>query len=123
MIAFVTRIAQYARAKRGDFMIIPQNGEALLEDPGYRAVISAQAKEDIFFGIDGDGKANKTDDVATCLECIAQARDAGLPILAVEYLKDGKKIADAQSKLAAAGCTAYFGPRDLDDIPEGQFSR
>ena len=121
MIAFVTRIAKYARSKRPDFMIIPQNGEALLADAGYRAVISAQAKEDIFYGQDGDGRANKKAAVEECLGCLAHARDAGLPILAVEYLKDDKKINDAQAKLANAGCTAYFGPRALDDVPEGQF--
>ncbi len=121
MIAFVTRLAKYARVKRADFMIIPQNGEALLEDAGYRAVISAQAKEDIFYGQDGDGKANKKAAVEECLDCLAHARDAGLPILAVEYLKDNKKISDAQAKLANAGCAAYFGPRALDDVPEGQF--
>jgi cysteinyl-tRNA synthetase len=121
MIAFVVRISQYARAKRADFMIIPQNGEALLEDPGYRAAISAQAKEDIFFGMDGDGKANKKGAVDDCLDCLAHAREAGLPILAVEYLKDGKKFTDAKSRLAQAGCVAYFGPRDLDDVPDAQF--
>ena len=120
MITFVKRIAAYARAKRPDFMIIPQNGEALLEDAGYRAVISAQAKEDIFYGQDGDGKANKKNAVAGCLENLAHANAAGLPILAIEYLNDGRKIADAQAKLADAGCCAYFGPRDLDHIQDGQ---
>ena len=122
MIAFVTAIARYARRKRPDFMVIPQNGEALLEDAGYRAVISAQAKEDIFYGADGDGHANKKGAVAECLDCLAHARNAGLPILAVEYLNDGRKIADAGSRLKDAGCTPYFGPRDLDGISKDQFS-
>jgi cysteinyl-tRNA synthetase, unknown class len=121
MIAFVTAIATYARAKRPGFWIIPQNGEALLEDAAYRKVISAQAKEDIFYGQDGDGKPNKKGAVDDCLGNLAYARDAGIPILAIEYLADGKKTSDAQAKLASVGCTATFGPRDLKTIDLKQF--
>ncbi len=120
MIAFVTKIAAYARKKRPGFMVIPQNGEALLEDPAYRKVISAQAKEDIFYGQDGDGKNNKKAAVSECLDNLALARADGIPILAIEYLDDGKKISDARGKLADAGCCAYFGPRDLDEIRADQ---
>ena len=118
MIELVKRIAAHARRTRPEFLIIPQNGEALLSDAGYRGVISAQAKEDIFFGQDGDGRANKKGAVNECLEYLAKARDEGICILAVEYLDDGAKISDARGKLADAGCCAYFGPRDLDDVPD-----
>lgn len=121
MIAFVKKIAAYARRKRPDFMIIPQNGEALLEDAGYRAVISAQGKEDVFYGENGDGKPNKKQSVNDCLECLAPARAAGIPVLVVEYLDDARKIADARAKLAGLGCPAYFGPRDLAQVPASQF--
>ncbi len=121
MIAFVTSIARYARAKRPDFWIVPQNGEALLEDAAYRRIISAQAKEDIFYGQDGDGKPNNKGAVDDCLGYLAYAREAGLPILAIEYLKDGKKVGDAQAKLASVGCTPTFGPRDLKTINLKQF--
>jgi cysteinyl-tRNA synthetase len=116
MIAFVTAISEYARERRPNFWIIPQNGEALLEDAGYRAVISAQGKEDIFYGQDGDGKANNKGTIKDCLDSLAYAHADGIPVLAIEYLSDGKKIAQAMTKLAEAGCTAYFGPRDLDKL-------
>lgn len=116
MIAFVQTISRYARSKRAGFMIIPQNGEALLADAGYRAAISAQAKEDVFYGGDGDGKANKSGDVADVLANLKYARDAGIPILAIEYLDDGRKIADAKGRLEQNGCCSYFGPRDLASI-------
>ena len=116
MIAFVQTISRYARSKRAGFMIIPQNGEALLADAGYRAAISAQAKEDVFYGGDGDGKANKSGDVADVLANLKYARDAGIPILAIEYLDDGRKIADAKGRLEQNGCCTYFGPRDLASI-------
>ena len=116
MIAFVTRIADYARRKRPGFMVIPQNGEALLEDAGYRRVISAQAKEDIFYGQDGDGKSNKKPAIQECLDHLKLAIDDGIPVIAIEYLKDDKKRTEATRRLAEAGCCAYFGPRALDKI-------
>jgi cysteinyl-tRNA synthetase, unknown class len=116
MIAFVQMISQYARAQRPGFMIIPQNGEALLADAGYRAAISAQAKEDVFYGGDGDGKPNKSADVSDVLDNLKYARDAGIPILAIEYLDDTKKITDAKDRLEQNGCCTYFGPRDLASI-------
>ncbi len=116
MIAFVIAISEYARARRPNFWIVPQNGEALLEDAGYRAVISAQGKEDIFFGQDGDGKANNKGAIKDCLDSLAYAHADGIPVLAIEYLSDGKKIEKAAQQLSDAGCTAYFGPRDLDEL-------
>ena len=121
MIALVTAIAAYARKKRPGFLIVPQNGEALLADDGYRAVISAQAKEDLYYGLQGDGRANRKGDVKECMDCIAPAAEAGLPILVVEYLDDQKKRAEARTRLASAGFAAYFGPRKLDDVPTEQF--
>jgi cysteinyl-tRNA synthetase len=121
MIRFVTKLASYARTKRPDFMIIPQNGEELLDDPAYLRVISAIGKEDIFYGENGDGKPNSKARIAECLSHLANARAAGKPILAIEYLKDQKKMADAEARLDQFGCCAYFGPRDLALIPTDQF--
>ena len=122
MIAFVGRIAAYARARNPGFLIIPQNGEALLEDATYRSIISIQAKEDIFYGADGDGKVNTKTAVTECLGYLAYARQAGIPIIAVEYLDENGQRSEAKKKLGETGCVAYFGPRDLASIPKEQFS-
>ena len=98
-------------------MIIPQNGEALLENAGYRSIISIQAKEDIFYGADGDGHANGRDAVNECLGYLAYARNAGIPIIAVEYLDEQGQRSQAKKRLGETGCVAYFGPRDLASIP------
>ena len=121
MIQLVTEIAAYARKRRPGFLIVPQNGEALLADEAYRKVISAQAKEDLFFGLQGDGRANRKGDIKECMDCIAPAAEAGLPILVVEYLDDEKKRATARTQLADHGFAAYFAPRKLDDVPTEQF--
>lgn len=117
MIEFVTAIADYARKRNPGFLVIPQNGEALLEDEGYRSVISAIGKEDVFYGQDGDGRPNKKDAVSNCLGNLDYAVKDDIPVLVIEYLDDGKKIADAKRKLDDFGCTAtYFGPRDLASV-------
>jgi cysteinyl-tRNA synthetase, unknown class len=122
MIAFVGRIAAYARARNPEFLVIPQNGEALLEDPGYRAIVSVQAKEDIFFGADADGKPNTKSTINDCLGYLKYAREAGIPIVAVEYLEENGQISKARVQLSEQGCVAYFGPRDLASIPVEQFN-
>jgi cysteinyl-tRNA synthetase, unknown class len=116
MIAFVGRIAAYARARNPDFLVIPQNGEALLEDAGYRSIISVQAKEDIFFGADGDGKPNPKSSINDCLGYLKYARADGIPIIAVEYLDENGQISQARKRLSETGCVAYFGPRDLASL-------
>ena len=61
-------------------------------------------------------------DVAECLDCLAPARDAGIPILVVEYLDDERKQSAARAKLGEIGCAAYFAPpRDLGEVPSEQF--
>ena len=120
MIDFVTAMATYARQQRPDFMIIPQNGEALLQSAAYRSVISAIAKEDLFYGVRADEKANSAEVTRTGLERLALARQDGIPVMVVEYLDDSGKIKKAHGELTKLGYTAYFAPRELDGIRDAQ---
>ncbi len=116
MIAFVTALAAYARQKRPDFMIIPQNGEALLQSAPYRAVISAIAKEDLYYGVDADEKANAAEETRNGLNLLELARKDGIPVMVVEYLDDSGKIKKAHGELSRLGYAAYFAPRELDGL-------
>jgi cysteinyl-tRNA synthetase, unknown class len=118
MIDFVTALATYARQKRSDFMIIPQNGEALLQSAPYRSVISAFAKEDLYYGVKADEKANTVDETQTSLGLLDLARKDAIPIMVVEYLDDSAKIRKAYGELTRLGYTAYFAPRELDGLRE-----
>lgn len=91
MVAFVKRIADHARRTRGcgHFHIVPQNGEALLEFPDYRRVISAVGKEDVYYGVDGDGEVNHnvvTEEIIDLLE--SNAVPEHIQTLFVEYVED-----------------------------------
>lgn len=116
MIAFVTALANYARQKRPDFMIIPQNGESLLQSEAYRSVISAVAKEDLYYGVDADEKANSAKETATSLAMLELARKDGIPVMVVEYLDDSAKIKKVHGALTLLGYCAYFAPRERDDV-------
>ena len=67
MIAFVSKLAAHARARKAGFLIVPQNGEALLSDAAYRGVIDGIGKEDILFGETKDDKPNKPS--INCCDC------------------------------------------------------
>lgn len=118
MIDFVTALATYARQKRSDFMIVPQNGEALLQSAPYRSVISAIAKEDLYYGVKTDEKANSAEETRTGLALLELARQDGIPVMVVEYLDDSGKIKKAHGELTRLGYTAYFAPRELDGLRE-----
>ena len=116
MIAFVKRIAEYARARRPGFLVIPQNGERLLQSAQYRAIISAIAKEDLLFGLDDDGKPNRQGEIDESLGDLERARRDQIPVLVVEYLDDRAKMAKCRERYGALGFAAYFAPRDLNEL-------
>ncbi|MGE3915321.1 MAG: MJ1477/TM1410 family putative glycoside hydrolase [Hyphomicrobiaceae bacterium] len=88
MVAFVTRISQKGKQSGRPFMVIPQNGEALLRRPDFLSAIDAIGKEDIFYGRDQDFKRNRAEDIRTVLEDLDFARQRGMPVYAVEYLQE-----------------------------------
>ena len=88
MVAFVAKLAQKARSLSPGFLIVPQNGEELLRDAGYRAVIDGLGKEDFLFG-DPKDKVRNTPKLSADNEkdlklLIADRK----PVFAVEYLRN-----------------------------------
>lgn len=116
MVAFVRRIAQHARAKVPEFLVVPQNGEELLMRAGYVDTIDAIAKEDLLYGSPDQGKPNSNAQIANTVGWLSQARRAGRPVLVVEYLEDKAEIAQARAEITNLGYVATFAPRMLDAI-------
>jgi cysteinyl-tRNA synthetase len=116
MIAFVRAIADYARAKRAGFLVVPQNGEELLTRPDYVATIDAIAKEDLLYGSPEQSKPNSSAQISNTIGWLSHARLAGRPVLVVEYLDDKAEIDKARRQLANLGYVATFAPRMLDSI-------
>lgn len=136
MVAFVARIAEHARKVRGkaDFLVVPQNGEGLLQNSLYRNVISGIGKEDILFDMVGD--ADKKPHVAKRQESgqseketvasimgdlkLGLAERPPVTVLAVEYLRDWPEDIPAQARTAnrmrQLGLVPYLAHRDLASL-------
>ena len=116
MVKLVTALAQHARAFDPDFLIIPQNGEELLTDPVYVATINGLGKEDLFFGVDGDGIRNHASDIRASLNLISNLTRAGKPVFLVEYLTRRDDIIMTRIDADKLGMPLFIGSRPLDQI-------
>lgn len=118
MVKLVAAISAYAKARRPGFLIVPQNAEELLRLKAYRSVIDAVAKEDLVFGIDGDGKRNSKADLKGSLDHLVKAKSEGIPVLVVEYLDDPEQRQEALAVTDKHGFVPLFAHRPLDQPPE-----
>jgi cysteinyl-tRNA synthetase len=131
MVNFVKRIAWHARTARGksDFLIIPQNGERILDyDTGlqylgagdYLASISGIGVEDLYYMETSPIPAEETAGRKTYLNTIL---GAGKQVLAVDYVDDGSRpvpevVTQFQTSALGDGYLPYAArtDRELDEI-------
>ena len=123
MIAFVKTLAAHARAVKPGFLVVPQNGEELLADKGYRAVIDGLGKEDLLFGESKDARPNDAKSIAANVALLHLLTSDHKPVFAVEYLDAPAQIDAARRRLLAYGFVPYFADRALDrmrigDLPD-----
>ena len=123
MIAFVTKLADKSRQLKPGFFIVPQNGDELLVDAGYRGVIDAIAKESLLYGEETEGVDNTPAAIATRGDQLKLLTTEGKPVFAVEYLDRAAQIASARATLENLGFVPHFANRALDhmrfgDLPE-----
>jgi cysteinyl-tRNA synthetase len=123
MIAFVKALAARARALKPEFLIVPQNAEALLADPSYRAVIDGLGKEDLLFGEDVSQQPNDPKSIASNVVRLKLLMADRKPVFVVEYLDAPQEIERARRRLERYGFIPYFTDRALDamrigDLPD-----
>ena len=123
MIAFVKALAARARALKPEFLIVPQNAEALLADPSYRAVIDGLGKEDLLFGEDVSQQPNDPKSIASNVVRLKLLMADRKPVFVVEYLDAPQEIERARKRLERYGFIPYFTDRALDamrigDLPD-----
>ena len=116
MTQFVSAIAAYARQSHPGFIIIGQNGEELLDDPTYAEIIDAVGKEDLFFGLEGDGMVNSKAELRASLTPLQRLQATGKPVFLIEYLQAPEAKALARENAAAFGAPLFIGNRELDDV-------
>ena len=119
MRTLVRRIAEKGRAKRPGFLVVPQNGEELLGDEPFVALIDGLAKEDLLYGEFKEKKANPERAVTRRLGFMAPLTVQGKTVLAVEYLDDVQHIAAARQRLEGFGYVPTFADRALKTLRHG----
>jgi len=123
MIAFVKALAARALALKPEFLIVPQNAEALLADPSYRAIIDGLGKEDLLFGEDVNQQPNDPKSIASNVVRLKLLTADRKPVFVVEYLDAPREIERARRRLERYGFIPYFTDRALDamrigDLPD-----
>lgn len=115
MIALIQEIAEYARTSGGgeDFGVFPQNGEALVWDPGYLEAITGIGKEDTWFDGNTPQPGEYTEEVVGYLDAV---RDVGKLVLVVDYATKRALVDEFYSEASERGYVPYATVRDLDEI-------
>ena len=115
MIDFVHNIFNFTRTKSGsDFLIIPQNGEGLLNDSNYRSFISGIGIEDLFY--QNDGSKNSQSDIEQREQFLDLLVNDDKFVLTVDYVKDTSKQADVYSSSRSKRYIPYTTDVALDTL-------
>ncbi|PLV55724.1 MJ1477/TM1410 family putative glycoside hydrolase [Thermotoga sp. SG1] len=119
MIDFIENIAEYIRKENPDILIIPQNGENILEfdDGRLLSVVSGWSVENLFYFKTNPLPDNETENRIRYLDTL---RWHGKFILSVDYVDDGsdslenlERILDYYKKCQEKGYIPYAARSDL----------
>jgi cysteinyl-tRNA synthetase len=116
MVEFVARIAARAKSQRPDFMIVSQNGDALIPNPKFRRSIDAFAREDLFYGENSDGVRNSASSIREGIRRLKMLRDEGKPVLVVEYPRNEEQAKTARREIAENKFIGLMAKRELDQL-------
>lgn len=123
MIEFVNELADYARLKKKDFIIIAQNAAELGEKKRYIDVFDAIAQEAIWFDGGDSDKEEKVGDVRNVKQLTGEYikylniwQKANKPILDVEYATTPKNAVEAYELGNKNGFLTYVTTRPLDSL-------
>jgi cysteinyl-tRNA synthetase, unknown class len=119
MYAFVKKIADRGRAAKPGFLVLPQNGDEMLDDADFRALIDGFGKESLLFGEETEKKANPPAMIAARMARLNKLASEGKTVLAVEYLDNPTDIATARTQLTASCFVPHFAERSLEGLRVG----
>ncbi len=112
MIKLVKEVAAEARSTKGGAKVYVQNAEELLTDKSYVASIDGIAKEDLYYGINHDGRRNSKGDIDASVNLLKKAKAQGKAVHVVEYV-GGKSRSSAEGEIRKQGFVPAFAPRQL----------
>ena len=117
MVDLVAALAENARARKPDFLIIAQNAEPLLTYGDFVLVLDGHNKESLLTGLHGANTYNAEDDVKWSLNFLRALQDSGKRTFATEYLTDEALVPAVRDRLVKLGFVPFFGVRALDQLP------
>lgn len=127
MREFVQSINDYAGSLKPDFIIIPQNGHALLTQNGestgplatdYCNAIDGIGREDLCYGYTGDNVATPEDERDEMVSFLDRAESAGVQALVTDYCSTHSYMDSSYAFSNAKGFISFAADhRNLDNIP------
>jgi cysteinyl-tRNA synthetase, unknown class len=127
MRGFVQDLSAYAKASHADFLIVPQNGEALLslsEDDAsppasdYLAAIDGLGREDVWYGYTNDDVATPESDRNEILPLLDLAETQGVEVLVTDYSSTPAFMDESYASNEARAYVSFAAQRrELDGLP------
>jgi len=121
MVELIGAIASYARARRPNFLIVPQNGDDLIANPTFVQTIDAFGREDLLYNDKDTDVRNTQRNIAESLRRLRPLRAAGKPVFAVEYTANAERAAAILRELKELGFVGYVTGRDLNKLSPPAF--
>jgi len=115
MIKLVKEVAAEARSTRSGAKVYVQNAEELLTDTSYVKTIDGVAKEDLYYGINHDGRRNSKGDIQASVNLLKKAKAQGKDVIVVEYLS-GSAADNAAKEIRSNGFKPTVAPRSLNSV-------
>lgn len=114
MINWVANISSYFKTAVPGGLIIPQNGEPLLDDPYYRSVIDGIGREDLYV-LPDEQEQRDSSEIEEIEGYLNLLNDSQL-VLVVDYTDHADLIEFAREQAAEQGYLHYIGVLELDQL-------
>ena len=118
MISLIQELAAHTKGQQADFGIFLNGGDGLLDDRSLLDCITGVVKEEIFFGLKGDGKPTPAEFTKSCQDRLKPALQAGKLVLSIDYTDNPAQKRQARQSAQRAGYLEFIGVRNLDGIPD-----
>jgi cysteinyl-tRNA synthetase, unknown class len=121
MITLIGALAAYGRKERNGFLVVPQNGEALLSDAGYVRSIDGFAREDLLYSEKAPEMRNSNASIRDSTRRLQWAVAAGKPVFVIEYTSNPQLAASMLREIRKLGFIGYVADRDLKALSPPSF--
>jgi cysteinyl-tRNA synthetase len=116
MVELVARISSKAKAQRADFMVVPQNGDALIANSKFRRAIDGFAREDLLYGENNNGERNAAGKIRETIRRLKTITAEGKPVLVVEYPRSDEQAKTARREISENNFIGLTAKRTLDRL-------